>query len=199
MRWLHIYLSMIGLATLLFFSVTGITLNHPNWFSYGSERIDQQSGQIEPRWLNLVEFAGERPKQDDLTKVVDKFAVVEHLRKTHRIHGEVVDLRVDDRECMVSFKGPGYSAEATIQRDSGKYALTQSMHGFVAVINDLHKGRDTGPLWSVVIDASAILMTVVSFTGLILLFYIKRRRISGTVVTLIGTLVLAGLYWFGVP
>ncbi len=28
-RWLHIYLSMFGLAAVLFFSATGITLNHP--------------------------------------------------------------------------------------------------------------------------------------------------------------------------
>ena len=32
MRWLHVYLSMISLAVVLFFSVTGITLNHPDWF-----------------------------------------------------------------------------------------------------------------------------------------------------------------------
>ncbi|WP_368411268.1 PepSY-associated TM helix domain-containing protein [Paludisphaera mucosa] len=29
------------------------------------------------------------------------------------------------------------------------------MHGFVAFVNDLHKGRDSGPAWSLVLDASA--------------------------------------------
>ena len=38
MRWLHIYLSMFSLAVVLFFSVTGITLNHPDWFFGGAER-----------------------------------------------------------------------------------------------------------------------------------------------------------------
>ena len=28
------------------------------------------------------------------------------------------------------------------------------------MINDLHKGRDTGPVWSVLIDVSAVLMTL---------------------------------------
>ena len=32
MRWLHIYLSMLGFTALIFFSVTGITLNHADWF-----------------------------------------------------------------------------------------------------------------------------------------------------------------------
>ena len=31
MRWLHIYSSMFGLVAILFFSVTGILLNHPSW------------------------------------------------------------------------------------------------------------------------------------------------------------------------
>ena len=36
--WLHIYVSMLGLAAVLFFSVTGLTLNHPDWFFAGGAR-----------------------------------------------------------------------------------------------------------------------------------------------------------------
>ena len=32
-RWLHIYGSMASLALVLFFAVTGITLNHQDWFA----------------------------------------------------------------------------------------------------------------------------------------------------------------------
>ena len=32
-RLIHVYVSMALLTLLLFFSVTGITLNHPEWFS----------------------------------------------------------------------------------------------------------------------------------------------------------------------
>jgi hypothetical protein len=39
MRWLHIYLSMFGLAAVLFFSVTGLTLNHPDWFGEPERRV----------------------------------------------------------------------------------------------------------------------------------------------------------------
>jgi uncharacterized protein len=95
---------------------------------------------------------------------------------------------------MVTFKGPGYSADAFIDRATGRYDLSESYHGVIAVINDLHKGRDTGKVWSVLIDLSALLMTLVSLTGLILLFYIKRRRISGLVIALVGTVVVAVLW-----
>ena len=62
--------------------------------------------------------------------------------------------------------------------------MPQTYHGFLAVINDLHKGRDTGPAWSALIDVSAVLMTLISLTGLVLLFYLKLRRVPGLVVTL---------------
>ena len=87
-----------------------------------------------------------------------KLEVVEDLRKAHGIRGALTDFRVDDAECMVTFKGPGYAADAFIDRDSGQYTLTQSFHGFIAMLNDLHKGRDTGLAWSVLIDVSAIVL-----------------------------------------
>ncbi len=64
---------------------------------------------------------------------------MEALRKAHGIRGALTDFRVDEAECTVSFKGPGYAADAFIDRDSGRYTLTQSFHGVIAVLNDLHK------------------------------------------------------------
>src|SRR5580704_9466378 len=51
MRWLHIYLSMFGLAAVLFFSVTGITLNHPDWAFGQVERRREAKGRVELRWI----------------------------------------------------------------------------------------------------------------------------------------------------
>src|SRR3954452_4549503 len=148
MRWLHIYLSMFGLATILFFGATGLTLNHPTWTFGVAEKMTQAQGQVDLKWLNPDAPAatpdGERP--------VMKLEVVEHLRKEHGVRGALAEFRSDDRERMVTFKGPGYSADAFIDRETGKYNLTESRHGFVAMINDLHKGRDTGAAWSVVVD-----------------------------------------------
>jgi uncharacterized protein len=183
MRWLHIYLSMLGLFALLFFSATGITLNHPDWFSGGAARSTEAEGAIRPDWL----------------KDVAKLEVVEHLRKAHAIRGAVAEFTVDDTECMVAFKGPGYSADVFIDRSTGKYRLTETAHGLVAIVNDLHKGRDTGAIWSIVIDASAILLILASLSGLVLLFYIKRRRISGTVVGILGMLILVAIVYLLVP
>ena len=201
MRWLHIYMSMFGLAAVLFFSVTGITLNHPGWVFGQVERQSEAEGRVELKWLGHDPAAGrsESDGQIDPPGQVAKLEVVEHLRKTHAIRGALADFRVDDNECTVSFKGPGYSADAFIDRESGHYSLTTIDHGLIAVINDLHKGRDTGPVWSVAIDLSAGLMTLISLTGLVLLFYLKLRRVPGLVVALVGAVVIVAVIRFWVP
>jgi hypothetical protein len=199
MLWLHIYVSMFGLAAVLFFSVTGITLNHPDWFSGDSERQVQAEGEIEPKWLNAGTPGPEGATPTDPSGQVAKLEIVEHLRKTHGVRGALTDFRVDDRECTVSFKGAAYAADAIIDRESGHYNLTQTEHGFIAVINDLHKGRDTGPVWSAVIDISAVVLTIISLTGLTLLFYLKLRRKPGVVVGLLGAAVIAAICLYWVP
>lgn len=198
-RWLHIYLSMFGLAAVLFFSVTGITLNHPNWFFAGAQRSVQAEGRVKPEWVKAGSEQTSPAAASDPASGVARLEVVEHLRSTHGIGGALAEFRVDDSECMVSFKGPGYSADAFIDRDTGRYTLTETYQGLLAVINDLHKGRDTGPVWSVLIDISAVLMALISLTGLLMLFYLKLRRVPGLVVVLVGTAAVVAMYLLGVP
>lgn len=193
-RWLHIYLSMFGLAAVLFFSVTGLTLNHPDWFFAHVEHVREDEGRLDPSWLDLPD-ASPADEEDR----VDKLRVVEHLRAEHEIRGALAEFSVDDYECFVTFKGPGYSADAQIDRETGEYLLTQSALGPVAVLNDLHKGRDTGPAWSVAIDVSAVGLAVISLSGLVLLFYLKLRRSPGLVVALLGGAVVVAVVLLGVP
>lgn len=186
-RWLHIYLSMVSFAILLFFAVTGITLNHQDSFS-GAARTSQFRGKVEQKWVKTAD-----PKD------VAKLEIVEFLRRKHNVRSALSDFRIDDSQCAVSFKGPGYSADAFIERDTGNYELTETRQGFVAVINDLHKGRDTGVAWAAIIDVSAGLMVLVSLTGLVLIFFLQRRRVSGLMAVAIGALLCVAVYLIWVP
>ena len=205
-RWLHIYVSLLGFAALMFFAITGVTLNHPTWF--GIDRAvhsTEHQGELRKDWLNLPLPAGlTAPPQTDSGEIdyaqqVAKLEVVEHLRATHKLKGAVGEFRVDERECTIIFKGPGYTADAYINREDGTYQLTEASLGVVAIINDLHKGRDTGAAWSWVIDLSALVTVFVSITGTILIFYIKRKRWSGIITAVVGTILFALLYVLIVP
>src|SRR4051795_2692074 len=76
LRWLHIYLSMFGLAAVLFFSVTGITLNHPAWFFGESQRQVQAEGQMDPQWLRAGAQAAGSGDESDPSGQVAKLEVV---------------------------------------------------------------------------------------------------------------------------
>jgi len=202
MRWLHIYVSLLGFTSLLFFAVTGITLNHPTWLGGDVQRVTDDAGTIPESVLPRRPLDAEPTTTDgegaDVNDGVDRLAVAEHLRAAHRLRGRVSEFRVDDAECMVLFRGPAYSADAYVDRATGKYTVTQTAMGPVALLNDLHKGRDSGDVWSIVIDVSGALMIVVSITGLVLVFYLRRRRRSGIIAAVIGTLILFAAYFLGV-
>ena len=51
-RWLHIYVSVLGFLALLFFSVTGITLNHAEWLCRGQEQVRELQGTLDPALLD---------------------------------------------------------------------------------------------------------------------------------------------------
>ena len=71
--------------------------------------------------------------------------------------------------------------------------------GLVAVMNDLHKGRDSGKVWGWMIDLSAVLMVLVSVTGMALIFFLSKRRVSGLVVAGLGTVLCYAIYVVWAP
>jgi len=181
-RWLHIYLSMISFAIVFFFAVTGLTLNHADKFANQLHSV-QEKGKLNLNWVNNTD-----------TLKIAKLEIVEYLRKNNSIKAAMSDFRIDDSQIGVSFKGPGYAADVFINRQTGEYDLTKTSAGFVGIINDLHKGRDTGAGWSVFIDISAVLLTLVSLSGMFLLLFIKRKRVSGLIVAACGLLLAYLVY-----
>ena len=65
--------------------------------------------------------------------------------------------------------GPGSDGWITLETQSGAVAYERTDRGLVAYLNDLHKGRNTGPAWSWFIDIFSVGCLVFCITGLILL------------------------------
>lgn len=174
---------MLSFGVLFFFAVTGLTLNHTEWFS-SAQRTVQVKGHLNAMWLKGN---------------VAKLEIVEHLRKINRVSGALSDFRIEDAQCAVSFKGPAYTADIFVDRQTGAYDLTETRMGLVALLNDLHKGRDSGRAWAWVIDLSAVLMILVSLSGLILIFYLQKRLFSGLMTFGGGALACYLAYLISVP
>ena len=178
---------MASFAILLFFALTGLTLNHQDWFA-NQQKTVQFEGAVNKEWVSPAN-----------PKTVSKLEIVEYLRHQHGVHAALSDFRVEDSQCELVFEGPGYEADAFIDRDTGHYQLTESRMGFIAVMNDLHKARDAGKGWAAVVDSCAVLIIVVSLTGLILIFFLGKRRSSGLLMFVYGLAVFILAYKILIP
>ena len=184
LRWLHVYISMFTLLVILFFAVTGITLNHPDWVFGGSESVVETSGTLPAGWKRGEE--------------IDWLRVVEHLRAEHGVRGRLGDYRADETEGSLTFKGPGYSADAFFDPATGSYELTIVRQGTVGVLNDLHRGRDSGAAWAWVVDLSGAFLTLIAVTGIGLLWYLKKLRVTALVTIAGGVVVTVALMMMAV-
>ena len=177
LRWLHIYTSMVSLLIVLFFGVTGVTLNHPDWLA--TESTKQASGQLTGQWKTGAS--------------IDWLAVAEQLRSAQGVHGNSTDRRADSTEASITFKSPGYSADAVIDMATGKYDLTIDYQGAIGVLNDLHRGRDAGSAWASLIDATGGFLAFIALTGLGLLVYLKKVRVRALLTMVGGAALVVGL------
>ncbi|MCB1689639.1 MAG: PepSY-associated TM helix domain-containing protein [Halioglobus sp.] len=187
-RTVHWISSALGLASLLFFSVTGITLNHPQWFSATPA---EQSEQVvmSAQWLQAFEQADEIAQLDYLAKELDERWGL----------GLPSNIDSDEFEWVLDYQRPGGLSTVVLALDSGTLSLEQVNDGLVAVINDLHKGRHSGLVWFYLIDITAIICIAFSITGLLLLYvHASKRRSTWPLVTL-GTVLPLLLYWIFVP
>ncbi len=183
-RRLHMWTSMTSLLIVLFFSLTGITLNHPDW-TFGQPPVS-------------ATVTGALPEGAVGTDGPDLLAVSEFLRSQHRVRGSVTDHSTAGGEASISYRGPGYAADVLVRTADSSFTLTTRSSGFVAIMNDLHKGRNTSTLWTWVIDITAGLLVMMSLTGIVLQATMKRRRRTALLLGLLGTAACVGLIWVSV-
>ena len=172
-RLVHLYLSLFALALVVFFSVTGFMLNHEDWF-------------VPPTSFDRT-HAGKIPTE--LLAEPDKLAVAELLRKDYGAVGLVDSFETEEDRLRVVFKRPGTEVEAIIQRESGEAEVTVRTRGVWAVLLDLHRGKSTGAAWSFVIDATCVVLLILSATGLIMWSSLKSRGRYGLVVVAVGAVL----------
>jgi hypothetical protein len=182
-RTIHIYISMFGLLAVIFFSVTGIMLNHEEWFGFAAPRIVNKEGMI----------------PEAMTTEPDKLAIVEKLRKDYAATGALDSFDVEEDRLTVVFKSPGRRTEAILQRADGHAAVTLETHGFNGRLAELHRGTDAGVGWRWVIDGTAVVLLVTSLTGLMLWCMVPKWRPLGLAALAICTLVCGAVYLWLVP
>lgn len=166
-RLLHVYVSMILFSLLIFFSVTGVTLNHPEWFN-GSAPVTNELELTLP----IKHFTGDSISQDEIDKVTLQIEQALEIN----LKDAMFELMTD--ELYFALKKAGISTTITVDLTSGEVFYEQINYGFWALVNDLHKGRNTSVFWQWVIDITSGLFIVFAVTGFMLAM--PQRRFNKT-------------------
>jgi hypothetical protein len=179
---IHIYLSMTGFLLILLFAITGLTLNHPDLAM--RTRSSQASN------ITLAE---------DLVNPPDAKKITEELRRRLDVRSPATLYRESPEEIEVVFAAPGTRTQVLIYRDSRTVVVDTESRGFLGKIEDLHKGHDSGRVWSWTIDITAILLATSAVTGIITLASLPGRRKTGFVFGAVGLVATVVVYWGWIP
>lgn len=182
-RLIHVYTSMIALVVVLFFAATGLTLNHPQW-TFGDETNTTTV-------VGTFPFATELVADGGAVAGIDYLSMAEYVRDEFGVVGSVDSFGETNGTGSIAFVNPGYRADLLFDVDDGTFELDIEQEGWVSVVNDMHKGRNTGGAWSWVIDISAGFLIVISLTGLVMQFFLKKRRRSAFVTAGAGVAITA--------
>ena len=166
----HWISAAVSLAGMLMFTLTGITLNHAASIP-GQAQVDDRSGTLAP---SLVRLLGPTPTTSDAPLPAQ---VASAVNDAVRLDPAGRAGEWSDAEVYVAMPRPGGDAWVSVDRASGAIKAEVTRNGAIALLNDLHKGRNTGLPWRLFIDAFAAAAVIFTATGLLLLqFHAKHRR-----------------------
>ena len=165
----HWISAAVCFAALILFTVTGITLNHASVFS--ADPVVKSHEATLPQ-AERAQLAG-ADAQAALPRSLQDW-----LEKEFDIDLGDAGIEWSDEELYLSAPGPGRDAWIAIDRATGIAKSETTDRGWLAYFNDLHKGRNTGLVWTVFIDVVAAACLFFALTGLVLLWIQARQRKS---------------------
>ena len=167
-HWISSAISLIGL---LLFAITGFTLNHAADIE-GSPVTQEAKAQL-PKAL-LPRIAPDdapdtkKPFPDEIRSWLES-----NLKS--RASGDA-DWSAD--EIYLALPRPGGDGWISVDRVTGEVTTENTSRGWIAYLNDLHKGRNSGTAWKWFIDIFVLACMVFTLTGLVLLWMHSKHRKS---------------------
>ena len=175
-HWISSALCLIGM---ILFAATGITLNHAAQIP-ATPIVTRLQGSLPPGLLAELQAVAAGPDAGALPA-----ALATWLDAQWSLHpgGRLAEWSWDD--IYLSLPRPGADGWLSVDLLSGDVEVEVIDRGWIAYLNDLHKGRHAGVVWTWFIDLFAIACLVFCVTGLILLkLHAAHRAMTWPMVTL---------------
>lgn len=185
-RYVHGWLSAFAFIALIFFSVTGLLLNHPEWFKPAQQ--EQSNTIILPEQLMRTVAEQENPTQ----------TLLDYLRQQQSLIGRYQSSEILDGEVMIRLDSPAGSTDIWVLLDTAEAEITMKPASTVSLLNDLHRGKNVGAGWSWLIDISAVIIVLLSLAGYILFLTLKTRLLTHLTLTAVSLALITLLIWSAV-
>lgn len=179
-RW-HWISAAICLIGMLLFAATGITLNHAGDIKAEPKTITRD-GALPAALLPALKTA--EAGQGELPAATRRW-----LADEMDVKAPAGPVEWSPGEAYVALPGPGSDGWVTLDTETGAVAYERTDRGWIAYLNDLHKGRNTGAAWSWFIDIFSVGCIVFCVTGLLLLQLHAHARKSTWPLVGLGLLI----------
>lgn len=174
-RWLKLCLqwhwisSALAVFGMLLFAITGVTLNHAGQIVSNPDVVVVEAGLPETLIQELVRL-------EDKNRRTIPGSLAVWLEAEHGLSLTQGTLEWTEYELYISHPRPGGDAWLSVDFETGEFVYEETDRGWIAWLNDLHKGRNTGVVWIWFIDAFAFVCVVFCVTGLGVLWIHSRER-----------------------
>jgi hypothetical protein len=180
-HWMSSAISLIGL---LLFAITGFTLNHAADIEAAPKSVERAT-QLPAPLLAQV-----KPDDKPDSKKPFPAPVAKFIESELPIQADgVAEWSAD--EIYLAKPRPGGDGWISIDRETGAVTSESSSRGWVAYLNDLHKGRNAGTVWKWFLDIFVLACVIFSLTGLVLLWMHSKHRKSTWPIVAMGLVIPA--------
>lgn len=170
-HWISSALCLVGM---LLFAFTGITLNHAGDIEARPEVTERRATLPEALRESLA------PQDDEADRKAPLPPALQAWSRTALAlplpEGALAEWSAD--EVYLSLPRPGGDAWLRLDRASGEVEAEVTDRGWIALLNDLHKGRHAGLAWRWFLDLFSAACVVFAVTGLLILKQHAAQRPS---------------------
>ncbi|TMO82985.1 PepSY-associated TM helix domain-containing protein [Pseudoalteromonas spongiae] len=180
MRKIHIFSAMPVLVLMVFFAITGIYLNHPDW----------KGGDVEKKQQTIALPKSLTDLPDWPTHYASHSLTLLHwLDVEHGVSG--VDFEIDwdelDSLVILNLSGPNGSTLIEAFIEEGQAHVDTRRLSLIDMLNNVHRAKHVSGLWRVLSDISAICMVLFSISGFWLVLVNRMERKNANIALLLGS------------
>lgn len=182
-RLWHGWLSAFAFIALMFFSATGLLLNHPEWFTGQDGAALESHARFHPPELKA--------------KTAPALAAL--LKERKLVQGVYASGDIDEDLAILRFEGVTGNTSVSLDLATGDADIAYRKATALTVLNDLHRGKNAGTAWKWLIDVSAGIFLLLSLIGYILFFSMRHKLPQVLLLTAGSVGILIGLFVIFVP